>query len=271
MQRGQIDLRAEIRSSARVRITDSRAVRLVLTRRLAAALIGTAVLLSSLSPAAAVRNPSPKIAVAPSPNGLVMAGVPSQIAVTGTPRARISVRAPGPDDADYRIGTATPSVALPFTFDSSGIYIVTLRPATGPVQRFKVPVFVRVPAEAYVEGGFDSEYATDQSFSYGSVLLESSVGLVARGTTSFSQPAYNRCVLADVGATTTGGAISMSIHSTGAPAYTLTAAPGVPIGAAGIPIRGLAVVDLTVQSDGSGSVAAGVVWTCLNPLGLVEY
>lgn len=205
------------------------------------------------------------IGVAPSPNGLVMVGVPTQIAVSGTKAAVISIW--NPELRKYvRIGTAKSGSALPYTFEAGGLQRLLVRPAKGKPRKATVPVYGRL-------SGFGDVTPT----TYGNLILTSAqtIGFRVAGsaddgiTRVVTATSAKKCVLADVGAKTDGDAIQVTVQSTGADPVTAVATLDAPVALSNVPVRG----DLVVEFKYEGRAHAmwskpapgviGVILTCL--------
>ena len=194
-----------------------------------------------------------QVGVAPSPNGYVMANVPTQIAVNK--KATVYQRV---GNKWIQLGKATPTKAVPVTFKSNGIK--KLRVKSGKKSKIgKVGVYERFSGKA-------------EPTQYGDLILPSA-GTVRKGET-FTLPASRGCVLMDVGIKSdydsdSPYSFSFSVASTGADPFNspiLTSPDSYAV--RDIPVAGDIVV--TYYYDGpsfwtsNGYPKTGLERTCLN-------
>ena len=196
-----------------------------------------------------------QVGVAPSPNGYVMANVPTQIAVNK--KATVYQRV---GNKWIQLGKATPTKAVPVTFKSNGIK--KLRVKSGKKSKIvKVGVYDRFNFINVLE-------TLGEGRLYGDVVIPSS-GVVRTGERSWGASADRGCVLIDAGVrpdgrnTGEGATYSFTIASSAAdPFNSPTVQAPNSFGVSGVPVSGDVVVSFT-SYDGSW-VRAGVVGTCLN-------
>jgi hypothetical protein len=222
------------------------------------ALLAAAVL--AASPAAAAKAAAVNIGIAPSPNGLVMKGEPTQIAVSGVPSATILIWN-AEQKKWFRIGKATRAQAAAYTFTQSGIQRIKATPSKGKSRVFSVAVYAKYPM------------GTNTPTTYGPIILPSvrSFGSFRDDTESFTAQAANGCALVDIGLkltpyAATNAVASVSVQSTGANPASYTATVGAPVGVTGIPVKGDVVIQAEMVTGGTGvrgQAEIGVVWTCL--------
>lgn len=238
------------------------------SRVIATALLAGSVLFASVLTAPAAQS-AVNIGVAPSPNGLVMKDVPTQIAISGTKRARIFLWNTQ-QKKYFRIGTATPKRALNYTFTNNGIQRIRIRPAKGKAKTFRVAVYEQRPAQAV---GSRSSYTPT---AYGSTILTSRLAL---GTYSLSDTrSLGRyatkdygCRFVSVGGKVDRDSLTLNVQSTGADPRTFTATPGAPFAELDVPIGGDVVIEASFSggqnrnSLESTPAEVGLVLTCLNP------
>jgi hypothetical protein len=203
----------------------------------------TSVTAVGLAPSAAAADV--KIGVAPSPNGLVMAGVPTQIAVSGTPKATVYVWN-ATSGKYFRAGTTTPKAAAPFTFQTSGLQKIKVVPSKGKAKVFRVPVYARFARPS------------GSPTPYGGLVLNSN-----GSSEEYSAPASAGCVMVDVGGRvdmSTPTPFTVTVFSSGANPFSFTVADKTGVGHASIPVAGDAVVQ---KNDDYWRYEVGAVWTCL--------
>ncbi|MDQ1246241.1 MAG: hypothetical protein QG597_609 [Actinomycetota bacterium] len=213
------------------------------------AVIGTTIPAQAAQPAALT------IGVAPSPNGLVMVGIPTQIAVAGTRKATLDLWDPS-QRKFFRIGTATPAKALAYTFQKSGLQKIRMVPVKGKPKTFTVAVYIRFPG-----GGMNTTPAA-----YGSVIFPGSENAGTEKTVSAT--AAEGCVFVDIGLSVavtirSGPTATVVVQSTGAPPTTLTATLDNPVAQLNIPVKGDVVINLTTTNLPKTTTSRW--WTCLNP------
>ena len=189
-----------------------------------------------------------QVGVAPSPNGYVMANVPTQIAVNK--KATVYQRV---GNKWIQLGKATPTKAVPVTFKSNGIK--KLRVKSGKKSKIvKVGVYDRFNA---FTGRYDSTPTQ-----YDQLILPSSSD--EYGNESVSVPAARGCVLVDAGIKhrKREGDYSFTIASTGANPFNSPPlqSPNA-FSVQNVPVAGDIVT--TVTADGI-SYTFGMMITCLN-------
>lgn len=188
-----------------------------------------------------------QVGVAPSPNGYVMANVPTQIAVNK--KATVYQRV---GNKWIQLGKATPTKAVPVTFKSNGIK--KLRVKSGKKSKIvKVGVYDRVNAFRGLRESTPTQY--DQ------LILPSSKSEYRNE--SFSVPAARGCVLVDAGIKPDDKKdYSFTIASTGAnPFNSPTLQSPNAFGVQNVPVAGDIVT--TVTTDGNW-YTFGMMITCLN-------
>lgn len=194
------------------------------------------------------------IDVAPSANGLVMAGVPTSIAATGFAGIAKAYRFDDRSAKWIPMGTVSSGRAMSFTFPKVGRVKVKLVPRDGPARTFVVPVYGRfVP--------------TTDPTTFGDVTLPNGRPISAFDAPN-AVPASAGCALVDVGlvvapASGQSASATLVVQSTGAPSVRLPVTDGSATLLA-VPVKGDAQVSIvdSVTADPSGS-KAGVVWYCL--------
>jgi len=207
------------------------------------AIVLTAALIVSVSVAPAASAAKVNIGVAPSANGYVMQGQPTQIAVTGAKRAKIFLKR----DGKWRLlGTARKNRALPYTFRSAGVQSVRVKPRKGKARIFGVPVYDRT--------------ATSRPGALGGQIFTRFPSTLFRTSTSASISADSGCVLLDIGAKNS----TVEVLSTGAPPWQGSAMPGAEIAQMGIPVAGDIVLSWNQNVSGE-RWAGGYNAICLNP------
>lgn len=205
-----------------------------------AAATASVVVLSAVA-AAPANAAGINIGVAPSPNGYVMANVPTQIAVNGN--ASVYRMASG---KWMMLGKTTKSRAIPVTFTEPGIH--TLRIKSGKTSKtVKVGVYQR-----YSEGN-------NVPTNYAGVVLPS----LDFGSDKYEARAAAGCVAVDVGYVNETGSDSevVSILSSAAPAVTFEVGPKSADVRLGVPVSGDALVEVPAKDSNDD---LGVVWTCLS-------
>lgn len=223
-------------------------------RTIAAALAAVA-LVAATAPAATATQATAKknkvtIGVAPAANGLVMAEQPTQIAVGGTPSAKVSVKYAGKWRA---LGTATPAQPAPVTFFDTGRLKVKVKPKKGKAKVFTVPVYGR--------------FSTGTSFeprAYGDTILRSERSV--RGEAIETAETSDGCAFVDVGVENywDTNPIRATVMSTGAVPATFTADKGESTAMTNIPVSGDTVITAKGSAPYLETGAIGVVWTCLS-------
>lgn len=196
-------------------------------RRVVAVVLAAGIGLTGVSVAAPAATAAKlNIGVAPSPNGYVMAGEPTQIAVSGTKNAKVYLKR----DGKWRLlGTSRSNRAVPYTFTESGLQQVRVKPRKGKAKIFKVPVYGKRESSS-------TQYSRPEAFA-GQIFTGSKWGLGSE----LSLPADFGCVLLDVG----GKYTSIEVLSTGAPPWQGSSGPDDEIAQMGIPISGDTVVTWT--------------------------
>ena len=189
-----------------------------------------------------------QVGVAPSPNGYVMANVPTQIAVNK--KATVYQRV---GNKWIQLGKATPTKAVPVTFKSSGIK--KLRVKSGKKSKIvKVGVYDRFNA-------FARSYNSSTPTQYDQLILPSSKSEYRNE--SFSVPAARGCVLVDAGIKPDDKKdYSFTIASTGANPFNSPPlqSPNA-FSVQNVPVAGDIVT--TVTADGI-FYTFGMMITCLN-------
>lgn len=228
---------------------------------IAASVAAVSVAALSASPALAAPAAAPsakkiEVGVAPSPNGYVMAGVPTQVAVNQN--ATVYHRAGG---KWMMLGKGTASKAIPITFDKSGVY--SLKVKAGKQSKIvKVGVYADQPLfssrDSKVMGGlvFSSNGSFDRE---GEVSIPASSGCVSVtvGISPHNRPG-------DEGWRSPG---AITVNSTGAPAWAsgpVTATEG--FAALNIPIKGDSVVGYTGAGKYFSYIYVGGSALCLAPV-----
>ncbi len=204
---------------------------------------------------------APSVTVAPSPNGLVMAGVPTTITPTGfAGKAKLFVNNPSSGGWDP-LGTVTSGKAVAYTFPSFGRIRVNIVLKGKPAMTTTVPVY----------GRFVS--ATDP-WTFGDMQLP-----VGRPTSALStpvtMPASAGCAQVDLGLEVRASSDQSSsgtlvVRSTGAPEARLSVQDGAAVLLA-VPVSGAVTVSLVdyVNPDYNAS-RVGVVWYCSGRLQLPQ-
>lgn len=186
------------------------------------------------------------IGVAPSANGYVMAGEPTQIAVSGAKSAKVYLRREG----KWRLlGTARQNRALPYTFTDSGVQRVRVKPSKRKARIFKVPVY-------------GSRRSSSPAAFGGQVFSNTFSGIASGGGRTVTFTKDRGCVLLDVGAKNA----SIEVFSTDSAPWQGSSGPGGEIAQMGIPIAGDTVV--TWRGLGTGflqTIDTGYNVICLNP------
>lgn len=196
---------------------------------------------------------APGITVAPSPNGLVMAGLPTTITPTGfTGKAKAYVF-DGRSGKWQSLGTVRSGTPFTYAFPNHGRIKVKIAPKGKPAKTSVVPVYGRFVAK------------TDP-WTFGDVQLP-----VGRSTSEFeppvTMPASAGCALVDVGLAVGSSAgqstsATLIVQSTGAPEARLPVSNSAAV-LLGVPVKGDVTVSIVdyVNPDVNAS-KAGVVWYC---------
>jgi hypothetical protein len=231
---------------------------------LISAVAAAMVLTTATAPAAHAKI---NIGVAPSPNGFVMLGVPTQIAVSGTKAAVLSLWN-SEQKKYFRIGTARNGQALAYTFPTGGVQKLVATPLKGKARTFTVGVYSR-------QSGFSGTTPT----AFGALVLPSNqtIGYFVAGSSddginrSVTASASEGCVLVDIGAKTDGEPITVTVRSTSADPVTATATRDTPIALTGVPVKGDMVIDFKYQGQAHAVWSRpapgmiGAMTTCLSP------
>jgi len=193
-----------------------------------------------------------QVGVAPSPNGYVMAGVPTQVAVNRAAKVYRNVNGKW-----MLLGNATKARSVPVTFNDPGVYSLRVKPKKGKARVVKVGVY-----------GYFSIDGSGSTIAMGGQVFPNGFGV---GTYAISQrvrrvsiPAYRGCVNVDVGVKEINQRDSypyeakVDVFSAGSPAWSsgLQSAPE-GFAALGIPISGDAALEFFARGrDVRGSVKA---------------
>lgn len=227
------------------------------TLRTTTAVLTTGLALSAaLLTAPAVSAAKLDIGVAPSANGYVMAGQPTQVAVNMPAKIFRQVNGKW-----MLVGNATKNRAVPITFNEAGIYSLRAKPKKGKARVVKVGVYDYV---AWTNRG--------GTIAMGGQVFPGSADIAYRArslrTYRASIPASRGCVAVDVGVRDLDISegrypyqATIDVLSTGAPAWASGPQSGVDgFAALGIPISGDAAVEFSATG---GNVNAAVRALCL--------
>jgi len=199
------------------------------------------ILAASTAPTASAAKAKVGIGVAPSPNGYVMQGEPTQIAISGAKRAKVYLER----DGKWRLlGTARAKRALPYTFTEGGLQRIRVKPKKKKARTFRVPVY--------------QEKRTNTPEAYAGVIFINRPSRIPLETTTTLRES-DGCVLVDVGGDVTG----IEVLSAGAPPWQGSASPDEEIAQQGIPVAGDTVIQWT--NPRGGRIQAGYNAVCLNP------
>lgn len=206
-----------------------------------AGVVAVAASLVAVPPANAAKL---EIGVAPSANGYVMEGEPTQIAIAGKKRGKVFLRR----DGKWRLlGTARVNRPLSYTFTDGGLQRLRVKPRKGKARTFLVPVYQQTDGSVPV--GFDGVVFKNRERGY------HNAGNGRTRTLSEEQG----CVLLDVG----GRNVTIEVLSTGEPPWQGASAADGEVAQLGIPISGDTVI--TWKPVEGNYVLGGFTGTCLNP------
>jgi hypothetical protein len=190
------------------------------------------------------------IGVAPSPNGYVMAGQPTQVAVNQTAKIYRNVNGKW-----MLVGTGAKNRAVPITFNGPGVYSLRAKPRKGKARVVKVSVY-----DYFGIGVGGPNVAIGGQVFAGSLTVVGS--WQTSGSRNVSISASRGCVNVDVGVRETQPARNASyeatidVFSTGAPAWSSGPQFGTDgFAASGIPISG----DAAIEFAGTGGTVTGSV------------
>lgn len=228
-------------------------------RASAAVVMGGVFLLAGMTGAPAMA--APQIDVAPSPNGLVMLGVPTSITASGfSGRARI-LRYDDRTGTWLYMGVTTAGRPLTYVFPKPGRTTIKVVPKSQKARSIVVPVYGRF-------------VTTTDPTTFGDVQLPNGRPVSAFDP-PWTVPASAGCARVDVGlqaiaqpgSTATG---TLLVQSSGEPDARLTVTDGGSV-MLGVPVKGdvaISVIDWVNPNDMASK--AGVVWYCAGQPKLVQ-